>query len=351
MSQRGFASDNYAGVHPDVLAAIAEANVGHEPSYGADSYSREAEQRLRELFGRDLSVFFAFNGTGANVTGLQTMLRPWEGTVCASTAHINVDEAGAPERFLSGKLIDLATPDGKLTPDHIEQAYFGKGIEHHVQPRAVSITQSTELGTLYSPAEVAAIAETAHRLDMYLHMDGARISNAAAALDGQLRPFTTDAGVDVLTFGGTKNGLLGGEAVVILRPELAEQFRFIRKQAMQLASKMRFVSAQFLALLTDDLWLHNARHANAMARLLADGVRDVPGVAITQQVQANGVFATLPPSVIPPLQQEYPFYVWNEVTHEVRWMCSWDTTEDDVAGLVQLIRQIVPGAEAGRPLL
>jgi threonine aldolase len=342
VTQRGFASDNYAGVHPDVLAAIAEANVGHEPAYGADAWSSRAVQSFRELFGAPVEVFFAFNGTGANVTGMQTMLRPWQGTICASTAHINVDECGAPERFLSGKLIDTATPDGKLTPELVERVYFGKGVEHHVQPRLVSITQSTELGTLYRPEEVKALADTAHRLEMFLHMDGARLSNAAASLGGDVRSFTAAAGVDVLTFGGTKNGMLGGEAVVFLRPELAADYVFIRKQAMQLASKMRFVAAQFLAMLDDGLWLHNARHSNAMAQRLYEGVCDIPGVGVSQPVQANAVFATLPGSAVSPLQEHFAFYEWDAASHEVRWMCSWDTTEDDVDEFVTLVRDIVP---------
>jgi threonine aldolase len=342
VTHRSFASDNYAGVHPDVLAAVAEANVGHEPAYGADAWSARSLERFRELLGDHVEVFFAFNGTGANVTGLQTMLRPWQGTICAASAHINVDECGAPERFLAGKLITTATPDGKLTPDLVRSVYFGKGVEHHVQPRVVSITQSTELGTLYSPDEVRALAETAHGLDMFLHVDGARVSNAAASLGGDVRSFTTDAGVDVMTFGGTKNGTLGGEAVVIFRPELAADYLFIRKQAMQLNSKMRFVAAQFIALLTDDLWLHNARHANAMARRLYSGVGDVPGVRVTQAVQANSVFAALPPAAIPVLQDQAGFYVWDEKTHEVRWMCAWDTTEEDVDGFVALVKDVVP---------
>lgn len=342
MTHRGFASDNYAGVHPDVLAAVAEANVGHEPAYGGDAWSARAVERFRELLGEHVEAFFAFNGTGANVTGLQTMLRPWQGTICAWSAHINVDEGGAPERFLAGKLITTATPDGKLTPELVRSVYFGKGVEHHVQPRVVSITQSTEVGTLYSPDEVRALADTAHEMEMYLHVDGARISNAAASLGGDVRSFTTDAGVDVMTFGGTKNGTLGGEAVIIFRPELATDYLFIRKQAMQLNSKMRFVAAQFLALLSDDLWLHNARHSNAMAQRLYAGVRDVPGVRVTQRVQANSVFAALPPAAIPVLQEHTNFYVWDEKIHEVRWMCAWDTTEEDVDTFVSVVQDVVP---------
>ena len=342
MSHRGFASDNYAGVHPDVLAKLAEVNVGHVVSYGDDDVTAQAVSTFRELLGEQVEVFFVFNGTGANVTALQTLLRPWQNVICTETAHINWDEAGAPERFLGSKLVDVETPDGKLTPTLIRENFIGRGDVHHVQPTVVSITQSTELGTLYSLDEVRAIADTTHELDMYLHMDGARICNAAASLGVDLRETTADVGVDVLSFGGTKNGLMGGEAVVVFRPELAENTPFIRKQQMQLASKMRFISAQFLALFEDDLWRRNATHANTMARRLRDAVSDVPGVTITQQVQANGVFAILPEAAIPKLQDASHFYVWDESRHEVRWMCSWDTTEDDIDSFASLVAEVVP---------
>ena len=342
MSHRGFASDNYAGVHPDVLAKLAEVNVGHVVSYGDDDVTAQAVSTFRELLGEQVEVFFVFNGTGANVTALQTLLRPWQNVICTETAHINWDEAGAPERFLGSKLVDVETPDGKLTPTLIRENFIGRGDVHHVQPTAVSITQSTELGTLYSLDEVRAIADTTHELDMYLHMDGARICNAAVSLGVDLRETTADVGVDVLSFGGTKNGLMGGEAVVVFRPELAENTPFIRKQQMQLASKMRFISAQFLALFEDDLWRRNATHANAMARRLRDAVSGVPGVTITQQVQANGVFAVLPEAAIPKLQDASHFYVWDESRHEVRWMCSWDTTEDDIDSFASLVAEVVP---------
>jgi threonine aldolase len=344
VSHRGFASDNYAGVHPDVLARIADVNVGHVTSYGDDPFTAEAVSRFRELLGEQTEVFFVFNGTGANVTALQSLLRPWQNVICTQTAHINWDEAGAPERFLGSKLVDVPTPDGKLTPDLIRANFIGRGDVHHVQPTVVSITQSTELGTLYSLDEVQAIADTTHELGMYLHMDGARISNAAASLGVELRETTGDVGVDVLSFGGTKNGLLGGEAVVFFRPELAENTPFIRKQQMQLASKMRFVAAQFLALFEGDLWRHNAGHANAMAKRLHDAVVDIPGVTITQQVQANGVFAVLPEQAIPKLQEAYHFYEWDAARHEVRWMCSWDTTEGDIDSFARLVAEVVPAS-------
>jgi threonine aldolase len=340
--QRSFASDNYSGVHPEVLARIAEVNVGHVVSYGDDPVTAEAVDRFRQLLGDQVEVFFVFNGTGANVTGLQSMLRPWQNIICTQNAHINWDECGAPERLLGSKLWDVPTPDGKLTPDLIRANFVGRGDVHHVQPTVVSITQSTELGTLYTIDELRAISETTHSLGMYLHMDGARLGNAAASLGVELRETSADVGVDVLSFGGTKNGLMGGEAVVVLRPELAENTPFIRKQQMQLASKMRFVSAQFLALLENDLWRRNASHSNAMALRLRDAIADVPGVTITQEVQANGVFALLPEQAIPKLQDSYHFYTWNEAQHEVRLMCSWDTTEDDVDQFASLVNEIVP---------
>ena len=338
---RTFASDNFAGIHPDVLAAIAEANGGHATAYGADPVTAEAVRLFRRHFGGTAEVFLTFNGTGANVVGLQSLLRPFEAVVCAEGAHINVDECGAPERFLGSKLIAVATPDGKLTPDLVEAAVVGTGDEHHVQPRVVSITQSTEVGTCYSVEEVAAIGAWAHDRGMWLHLDGARLSNAAASLGVGLGAFGAQAGVDVLSYGGTKNGAMGAEAVVSFLPTDTSSLRFIRKQSMQLASKMRFVSAQFVALLSGDLWRSNAEHANAMARRLAAGVTQVPGIRLTYPVEANGVFAVLPSAVTAAVQREFPFYVWDEATGVVRWMASFDTTEQDVDDFVALVTQIM----------
>lgn len=343
-NQRGFASDNYAGIHPEVLAKMAEVNVGHVVSYGDDPYTAEAVERFRSLLGEHVEVFFVFNGTGANVTALQSLLRPWQNVICSQNSHINWDECGAPERFLGSKLWDVPTPDGKLTPAMIGDAYIGRGDVHHVQPKVVSITQSTEVGTLYTVDEVKAIADTTHELDMHLHMDGARISNAAVSLGVEIRETTADAGVDVLSFGGTKNGLMGGEAVVYFRPELARDTPFIRKQGMQLSSKLRFISAQFLALFENDLWRRNAAHANTMAQRLHSAVVEIPGVTITQQVQANGVFAILPGQAIAKLQDAYPFYAWDEARNEVRWMCSWDTTEEDIDAFARLVAEVVPAS-------
>jgi threonine aldolase len=348
VNQHSFASDNYAGVHPDVLAAIAAANEGHVTSYGADPVTAAAMAAFRAHLGDDVQVALVFNGTGANVVGLNLLLRSWEHVVCARTAHINVDECGAPERLLGVKLVDLDTPDGKLTPELVRAAHTGVDDEHRTQPRVVSITQATELGTVYSPDEVRMLAGTAHELGMYLHMDGARIGNAAASLGVTLRATTGDCGVDVLSFGGTKNGILGGEAVVVFRPELAGPLAFARKQSMQLASKMRFTAAQFVALLSDELWLRNAAHANAMAARLHAAVVDVPGLTVTRARQANSVFAIVPQPAIDLLQKASHFYEWDAATHEVRWMCSWDTTECEVDTFAAAVREVFAGlAPAG----
>jgi len=343
---RAFASDNYAGAHPAVLEAMVHANTEHMPAYGADALTATARDLFRQHLGDHVEVFPVFNGTGANVIGLQSLLRSWQAVICASTAHINVDEAGAPEKLLGSKLLDLRAADGKLTPQMIEAVQWRQGDVHQSQPAVVLITQSTEYGTVYTPDEVRAIAEVAHRRGLYLYMDGARISNAAAALGVPLRAITTDAGVDAMSFGGTKNGAIAAEAIVVLNPALlaqgvGEQLGYLRKQYMQLASKMRFASAQFIALLTDDLWLKNAQHANAMAARLAAATMQIPGVRITQQVQANAVFAVLPKTAIGPAQEHTPFYVWDEAAGEVRWVCSWDTEPTDVDDFAVALRNAV----------
>jgi threonine aldolase len=327
---RGFASDNAATIHPEVLAAIAAVNTGHAFGYGHDDYTHSVEQRFAQEFGAQASTFFVFNGSGANVLCLRAACRPWQAAIVADTAHLNVDEGGAPEAIAGIKLLAAPNADGKLTPELIEPLITRVGDEHAVQPRLISITQSTELGTVYTPDEIREIAILAHRHGIVLHVDGARLANAAAALGVPLRAITTDVGVDLLSFGGTKNGLMLGEAIVALDPALADGLLYLRKQTLQLASKMRFLAAQFDALLTDELWLRSATHANAMARRLAGAVAELPGVQLTRPVQANGVFALLPPAVTVALQKRFDFYVWDETTGEVRWMCSWDTTEDDV---------------------
>jgi threonine aldolase len=338
MSARGFASDNHAGALPEVLDAVARANVGHAVSYGGDEWTARLEELFRSEFGPDARAALVFNGTGANVVALQALCRPFDAVVCASTAHLNVDECGAPERVAGLKLLPIDTPDGKLTPALVESRLVRFGDEHAVQPRVVSITQSTELGTVYSVDEVRTLADQAHAHGMLLHVDGARLANAAAALGVSLAGTTTEAGVDVVSFGGTKNGLLLGEAVVFLRAGLGKEVAYLRKQSMQLASKMRFIAAQFEVLLTDGLWQRPAAHANAMAARLAAALADVDGVEITQRVEANAVFAIVPPEVVPPLQEKWHFYTWDERTGEVRWMCSWDTTEEDVEAFVEDVR-------------
>ncbi len=339
--QRGFASDNNAGIHPEVLEAITQANVGHARSYGQDPYTEQAHAVFREHFGEQARPWLVFNGTAANVLGLQAVTRSYHAVICAAGAHIQVDECGAPERFAGCKLIPVATPDGKLRPDDIPRQLHSVGDEHRAQPRVVSITQATELGTVYSPEEVEALAVAAHRHGLLLHMDGARIANAALFLDCPLARFTTEAGVDMLSFGGTKNGLMGVEAVVFLNGLDPADMVFLRKQGMQLASKMRFLAVQFIALLGTDLWRRNAAHANRMAQLLAARIRDVPKITITQPVQANGVFALVPPHHIAALQEHALFYVWNPETSEVRLMTSWDTTEEDVERFAAAVRSIV----------
>jgi threonine aldolase len=325
-----FNSDNYAPVLPEVMAAIAAVNEGHAPAYGNDAVTARVEARLRELFGEHAHGFLVLNGTGANVVALRSMLRPWQGVIVADSAHLNLDEGGAPEAVAGIKLLTVPTPDGKLTPKLVATWIVRIGDEHAIQPGVVSVTQTTELGTLYTPDELAALAEQAHANGMLLHVDGARLGNAAAALDLPLRAFTTDVGVDAVSFGGTKAGLMLGEAIVLLRPELAPALPYLRKQSMQLASKMRFVAAQFEALLEGELWRRAAAHANAMAARLGEAVSAMPGVELTQAVQANVVFATLAPAATEALQREWGFYTWDERTGEVRWMCSWDTRPEDV---------------------
>jgi threonine aldolase len=336
----GFASDNHAGVHPDVLASIADANAGHAASYGGDPWTAGALQRFREHFGPAAEAFPVFNGTAANVLCLEAMTQPWEAVVCARTAHLNVDECGAPERA-GRKLLAVDTPDGRLEPEMVAPLLQRIGDEHVSQPRVISITQSTELGTVYAPDAIAALADWAHAHDMLLHLDGARLANAAAALGCSLGALTTDVGVDAVSFGGTKNGAMGAEAVVLLRAGLAAGFLYRRKQAMQLGSKLRYVSAQLDALLTNDLWRRNAEHSNAMAQRLANGVRDIDGVHMTQPVEANVVFAIIDPAVTERLQRDWPFYVWDENTGEVRWMAAWDTTPEDVDAFAADIRAAV----------
>ncbi|MFF8837984.1 threonine aldolase family protein [Streptomyces sp. NPDC015130] len=338
-SVRGFASDNYAGAHPEVLAALALANEGHQVAYGEDQYTEHLQRVIHSHFGAGAEAFPVFNGTGANVTALQALTDRWGAVICAETAHINVDEGGAPERMGGLKLLTVPTPDGKLTPELIDRQAWGWEDEHRAMPQVVSITQNTELGTVYTVEEIRAIVEHAHAKGMKVHLDGARIANAAASLDVPMRAFTNAVGVDVISYGGTKNGMIFGEAVIVLNPDAVSHMKHLRKLSMQLASKMRFVSVQLEALLAKDLWLRNARHANAMAQRLAAGVRAVDGVEILYPVQANAVFARLPHEVTRRLQERFRFYFWDEAAGDVRWMCAFDTTEDDVDAFLQALKE------------
>lgn len=365
---RTFASDNNSGVHPEVLAALAAVNSGHQIAYGDDDVTRRLESRFRELFGEQTESFLAFGGTGANILGLMSVMRPYHAVICTDCAHIHVDECGGPEKLTGSKLLDVPAPLGKLTPESVDTQYHGIGDYHHVQPRVISITQNTEHGTVYTRDEVRALADYAHARNMILHMDGARLSNAAAALGCSLRAITADCGVDVVTFGGTKNGLMGAEAVLFFGPEAKQRsadFKFLRKQHAQLASKMRFLAAQFEALLAGDdgnagapasaqngnaapksplaapLWLRNARHANAMAQLLSQEVQKIPELRLAYPTEANGVFVVVPQRLIAPLQQRCFFYMWNEKQSIARWMCSWDTTEEDVHRFIAMVKEIL----------
>jgi threonine aldolase len=336
---RGFASDNYAGIHPEVLTAMSAVNPGHQVAYGDDDETARLSELVRHEFGAQAQVFPVFNGTGANVVALSAICSRWEAVICAESAHINVDEGGAPEKVAGLKMHLIPTADGKLTPDLIDMQAWGFGDVHRAQPRAVSITQSTELGTVYRPEEIRALADHAHERGLALHLDGARIANAAASLGVGLREITTDVGVDVVSFGGTKNGAMIGEAIIVLSPEFAAAVPFLRKSNMQLSSKMRFVSAQLTALLTDDLWRRNGEHANAMARRLESRVRHIEGISLARPVEANALFPILPADVTERLQKRFRFYTWNQHTGEVRWMCSWDTTEADVDEFADAIEQ------------
>jgi threonine aldolase len=340
---RSFASDNNAGIHPEILKAISDANRGHAVGYGDDAYTESAVRKFKQQFGADIEVFMVFNGTAANCLSLKALTDSYQAVICSEAAHIYTDECGAPEKFTGCKLLPISTTDGKLTVESVSHAYHGIGDQHHVQPRVISITQATEMGTVYKPDEIKALARFAHERGMFLHVDGARIANAAASLKLSLRQTTRDLGVDVLSFGGTKNGAMGAEAVIFFDRKLCPDFLYLRKQGMQLASKMRFISAQFDALFTGELWLKSAQHANRMARLLEKLLREIPQVKIVYTVEANGVFAKIPRRAIAQLQRRYFFYVWNEQQSVVRWMCSFDTTEQDVRQFVKFVSETVRG--------
>lgn len=337
---KAFASDNYSGVHPEVMEALVRANTEHMGSYGSDEVTARAKKLFQKNFGEDAEVLFVYNGTGANVVGLSLLTKSFNSIICSDLAHINVDESTAPEKLLGCKLVDVPSVHGKITPEQVEQKIIRVGDQHHPQPKVISISQTTEYATVYSIEEIKALSTIARKHNLYLHMDGSRISNAAVSLGQDFRTFTRDAGVDVLSFGGTKNGMMFGEAVVIFNHQLASDAYYLRKQGMQLHSKMRFISAQFEALLTDDLWKRNATHSNAMAKRLEMGLLGIPGVHITQSVDANGVFAILPKAITEALQQEMFFYVWNEQTNEVRLMCSFDTKIGEIDRFVAKLKEL-----------
>jgi threonine aldolase len=345
MTRRTFASDNNAGIHPEMIEAITAANDGHVLAYGDDPFTERAMKLFEKHFGRDIAVYFVFGGTGANVLGLKSITESYQAIICAETAHVHVDECGAPEKFTGCKLITVPTRDGKLRVEQIKPLLHGIGVEHHVQPRVISISQATEMGTVYTQKELKALADFAHDHNMLLHVDGARLANAAVSLNASLKDITADAGVDVLSFGGTKNGMMYGEAVIFFDTKLGADFKYIRKQGMHLPSKMRFISAQFEALLSGDLWQRSAAQSNRMAQVLGSELSKLPQIELTQPVESNGVFAVIPKEFIPELQQKYFFYVWDDEISEVRLMASFDTTEDDVRDFVEFVRKTVKGSD------
>jgi len=338
---RSFASDNYSGIHHEILDAIFRANVNHASAYGDDAYTESAISKFKEHFGNDIDVYFVFNGTAANVLGLKAITKSYHAIICAETSHINVDECGAFEYATGAKTLTVPTEDGKLNVDLIKKHITGFGNQHKSQPKVISIAQPTELGTVYTPEEIKAIADLAHNNGMFLHMDGSRLSNAAVSLQRMFKEITIDAGVDVLSFGGTKNGMMFGEAVIFFKKELSSDFKYIRKQGMQLGSKMRFIAVQFEALLSNDLWLRNAEHANKMAKRLAAKIEKIPEIKITQKVETNAVFAVIPRDMIPILQKSRFFYVWSEETSEVRLMTTFDTTEEEISSFVAEAERIM----------
>ncbi len=338
---KNFASDNNAGVHPRIMKRLAEANFEHSVGYGDDIYTEKAIEKFQETFGENIKVFFVYNGTGANVTALNSVLRSFQSVITAETSHINVDECGALENLSGSKIIPIQTKDGKLTIEKIKSVLHGLGDEHHSQPRVISLTQTTELGTVYSVEELLEITRFAHNHNLLVHMDGARISNAAVYLKKNLKEITADVGVDILSFGGTKNGAMFGEVVIFFNPIFAVNYKYFRKQGTQLHSKMRFISVQFDELLTDDLWKKNAENANKMAFKLAEKLKTIQCIKITQKVQSNGIFAIVPKVVIEDVLKKYFFYYWDEDKSEVRFMTSFDTTDEDVDNFFGVIKQSV----------
>jgi threonine aldolase len=337
---KGFGSDNHSGVHPLIMENIVACNQGHAPSYGTDEVTLSAEKEFSQLFNKEVRTFFVYNGTAANALSLRALIKPWNSVICADVSHLNVDECGAPEFMSGGKLIALPSKDGKLELATLSQALIRQGDQHYSQPRAISLSQPTELGTCYSLEEIRTIAEFAHTKGLFLHVDGSRIANAVISLSTTFQAMLTDTGVDVISFGGTKNGLLMGEAVIFLNTTLAEEFKYIRKQAGQLPSKTRFIAAQFSAYLRNNLWREIAMHSLQMAQLLQNQIKDIPAVKITRPVQSNVVFAQIPQTWIKSIREKYFFYVWDEKTFECRLMTSFDTTKEEILGLAQELRSL-----------
>jgi threonine aldolase len=339
----GFGSDNHAGVHPDILKALEKVNNGYAVAYGLDEYTASAVKRFNEVFGQNAEAYFVYNGTAANILGLRSVTDSFHSIFCAESAHLTVHECCGPERFIGCKLVNIPTPDGKLTVDLITPYMVGIGDPHMAQPHVISITQSSEKGTVYRPSEIRKLAEFAHRNRMLLHMDGARLCNAAAFLDMDLNEISGKTGVDVLSFGGTKNGMMFGDAVVFFNRKFSENFEYIRKQGMHLASKMRYIAAQFTTLLSNELWLRNAQHANTMAQLLYQELKDIPELQITQKVEANAVFVRIPKKNVPTLHKRYDFHILDERTYEARLMCSFSTRKEDVLEFTRFIRATIHG--------
>ncbi len=338
--QKNFASDNNSGVHPEILKAIESVNIGHAPAYGGDPVTEQGQEVFKKHFGNNIDVYFVFNGTASNVISLKSLLKSYESVICSDTSHLNIDECGAPEAIGGFKLITVSTRDGKLSLKEIEKKYIRLGDQHYSQPRAISLTQPTELGTVYTAGEIESITKWAHERNMFVHIDGARFANAVYTLKTDFKKLSSDLGVDVLSLGGTKNGLLFGEAIVFFNSELSEEFKFVRKQSMQLPSKMRFLAAQFHAYLSTDLWYRIAKNSCDRAQELAQKLKELPEVKITQPVQSNGVFAEFPRTWIKPLKEKYFFYIWNEETFEARWMCSFDTLSEDVEAFVGEMKKL-----------
>lgn len=340
-NMRSFGSDNHSGIHPAVLEAIRQANVDHTCAYGDDVYSENLQKKVQEIFGENATIFPMFNGTGANICALRACVQPFHAILCPENGHIFVDECGAPEYLTGAALKAIPTKDGKVTVEMLEPFLHAFGFEHHSQPKVLYISQATELGTIYKPEEIKRLAQFLHQYKMYLHVDGARLANAAATLQCSLKEITADCGVDILSFGGTKNGMLMGESVITFCPELAENMKYIRKQSTQLFSKMRFTATQFLAYFQNNLWLINATHANNMAQLLRRKIEEIGNFEFTQPTEANTILVKLSPTLITEMLKHHFFYVWNEESHEIRLVTSWDTTEADIEGFIYTLKNIL----------